>query len=179
MCGRTLVDIFHRPLRENRTEYRKDKRYFTDVFKIYGPIFQNIWPARYFVQNTLHDVWGRQEGVNDDMLASRGVSRHGLRGVSMAIRRVMKGYGRRHKSDRGPSRGVWEATTTMFRWSTRGSRERRSRYENGDDWRCRIVPPSVCFVDRRTILEVKTETAKMTQYREKTNAITSSTLLFS
>ena len=38
----------------------------TDVFKIYGPIFQNIWPARYCVQNTLHDVWGRHEGVNDD-----------------------------------------------------------------------------------------------------------------
>ena len=56
--------------------------YFTDVFKIYGPIFQNIWPARYRVQNRLHDVWGRQEGVNDDNVdITTGVTTRFPRGV--------------------------------------------------------------------------------------------------
>ena len=82
------------------------------------------------------------------MLTSRRGSRHGSREMSMAIGRVMKGYGRRHKSGRGPSRRVWEATTPVFLGSTRGSRAHCSRYENGGDWRCRIDPPSVCFVDK-------------------------------
>ena len=54
----------------------------TDVFKIYGPIFQNIWPARPDVQNTLHDVFGRQEGVNDDNVGiTTGVTTRFPRGV--------------------------------------------------------------------------------------------------
>ena len=51
-------------------------------FKIYGPIFQNIWPARYCVQNRLHDVWGRQEGVNDvNVDITTGVTTWSPRGV--------------------------------------------------------------------------------------------------
>ena len=42
--------------------------FLTDVFKMYGPIFQSIWPARNRVQNKLHDMWGRQEGVNEDIV---------------------------------------------------------------------------------------------------------------
>ena len=63
-------------------------------FKIYGPIFQNIWPARYRVQNRLHDVFGQQEGVNDDNVdITMGVTTRFPR-VSMAIMLDMTGYDR-------------------------------------------------------------------------------------
>ena len=42
--------------------------------------------------------------------------------------------------------------------STRGSRAHHSSYQNGDDWQCRIVPLSVIFMDKRTIVKAKTET---------------------
>ena len=63
--------------------------------------------------------------------------------------------GRRHNLVRGLSSLVWEVRTTVLRWSTRGSKPHRSRYENGDVWHCLIVPPSVYFVDKRRILELE------------------------
>ena len=76
-------------------------------------------------------------------LTSRRVSRHGLRGVMKGNRLEMIRHDRRHKSVRGPSRRVWEATTTVFAGSTMGSRTHRSSCQNGVDWQCLINPPSV------------------------------------
>ena len=86
---------------------------------------------------------------------SRRGSRDGFRGGMKARGPEMTRHDRRHKSVRGPSRRVWEATTTVFRGSTRGSRAHSSRYENGADRQCRIAPHSVIFVDKWTILVVK------------------------
>ena len=81
---------------------------FTDVFKIYGPIFQNIWPARYCVQNTLHGVWGRQEGVNDDNVdITTGVTTRFPRGVD---------------GDHAEYDGIRPATQVGRRWVGGGSR---------------------------------------------------------
>ena len=55
----------------------------------------------------------------------------------------MRRHGRRHKSVRDPSSRVWEATTTVLRGSTTGSRTHLPSYENGDDLPGRIIPPSV------------------------------------
>ena len=51
---------------------------------------------------------------------SRRVSRHGFRWVMRANGPEMTRQGRRHKSVRGPSGRVWEATTPVLRGSTRG-----------------------------------------------------------
>ena len=96
--------------------------------------------------NLHHDVCGRQDGVKDDNVdITTGVTTRFPGGVDGH----QAGYnGVRLATQVGPRavEGVWGATTTAFRGSTRGSRRHRSCYENGDGWQCWIVPPSVCFV---------------------------------
>ena len=108
--------------------------------KIYGLIFQNIWPAGYRVQNTLHGVWGRQEGVNDDNVdLRRGVTTwspsgvdgdhagyNGIRPATQVGRRGVEGCLRGH--DDGVSR------------DDEGSKTHRSDFERQDDWQCRNKP---------------------------------------
>ena len=93
--------------------------------------------------NWHNDVWGRQDGISDDNVDITTGARHGSLEVSMANLPDTTGCNRSHKSDRGVSRGVWEATTTEIRGSTRGSKPRRFCFENGDDWDSQSWAPSV------------------------------------
>ena len=66
-------------------------------------------------------------------------------------------HGRRHKSVWDPSRRVWEAMTTGFGGSTRGSRTHRFCSENGDERQGRMAQPSVVFREQtlKVALKVK------------------------
>ena len=86
-----------------------------------------------------------------------GVTTRSLRGVEgeqprndttrpatqVSLRRVESCLG-------GHEAGVWG--------STRGSRMHRSGYENGDDWPCQIVRPSVILQVLTMILSVRSST---------------------
>ena len=83
----------------------KYRESFTDVFKIYGPIFQNIWPARYGFRTRFTTCGADKKASTTTTSTSRRGSRHGFRGVSMGIMPDMMGYNRRHKSVGGGSEG--------------------------------------------------------------------------
>ena len=103
---------------------------FWDVFKIRDLLFQNMWTA---IPNLTTDTTTRgfEKMTSTTMSTSRCGSGHGFRGVSMAIRPDMMGYDRRPMSDRGVSRRVWEATTTVLR-GRRGVENTSIHFENGD-----------------------------------------------
>ena len=69
-------------------------------------------------------------------------------------------HGRRPKSVRGPSRRVWEATTTVFSGLTRGSRIHRSRYENRDELCNQNVQPSMVLPESEMKRATKNKTAR-------------------
>ena len=145
---------------------------FAGRLKKYDPAFQ-------FSKSTSPVLSLLLNAFKEAVVTSRRGSGGGFWGALKVNRPDMTRHGRRHKSVWGPSRRVWEATTTVFRGSTRVSRAHRSHYQNGDDRQCLFVPPSMNFVDKWTILEVKIETKKVNQHWPKTSAIDSRTLLFS
>ena len=98
-------------------------------FKIYGP------PGRTFRTRFTTCLVDKKASMTT-MSASRRGSRHGFRGVSMAIRPDMTGYDRRHKSVGGPSRCVWGPRRRCFE-GRRGVKTHRFNFESRDDWQCR------------------------------------------
>ena len=98
--------------------------------------------------NWLHDVWERQDGISDDHVdITTGVTARFPGGVDghqagyEGVRQATQVGPRTVEADLG---GHDDGASG----STRGSGTHRSCYENRDDWRCRIVPHSVCFVDK-------------------------------
>ena len=104
-------------------------KYMARFFKIYGP------PGTAFRTGFTTCGVDMKASTTTTTTSRRG-SRHGFRGVSMAIRPDMPGYDRRHKSVGGPSRCVWGPRRRCFE-GRRGVKTHRFNFESRDDWQCR------------------------------------------
>ena len=92
--------------------------------------------------------WGRQEGVNDDMLSSRRASRHGSLEVLLMFRPDMSRHDRRHKwveAGLRPVKAGLGGHDAGVSGGRRGVENESIPFQNWDEQQCRNRPPSVAI----------------------------------
>ena len=109
------------------------------------------------------DASERQDGISDGNVDITTGARHGFRGASMATSPDMTGCDRRPMSDRGVSRRVWEATTTVLQGSTMVLKTRRFCFEDGDDWDSQSLAPSVVWPPFQNVITMFLQAVQKTE----------------
>ena len=134
----------------------KNNRPISGVFKKWCRFAKYMARAFRYCEPT-HDAWDHHDGIGDD---DKDV-RRGHDMVSGVLSGVQAGNDTTRTTTRvGPMtvKACLGGQDDCVLWSPMGSRRHRSRYGNGDEWRCRNPRPSVilCRPGKRMSLGIQT-----------------------